>query len=165
MPVDPTEREVWEKALEGQECGNSIWLCWDHFAPNQYTIVNGMARLKAGETPTLFDVLLIEVNEDFDCEAPTNKIGENVGTAVEVEISVLRAQNTKLRNEMEQLKSQLESEKLMMHSHVDYLKKTKQAQSNEIRNLKKDVTKFKDALDRANKLIDAFGIKVIFLYL
>lgn len=58
----------WELALAGHECNSSPWVCIDHFTPDDYTVSKDGLRIKLKPTavPSLFDVIMIEVNEDYD---------------------------------------------------------------------------------------------------
>lgn len=140
IPDEQVKRTAWERAMLNQECGSSSWVCMQHFEQNQFiSKSDGTIQLIPGAIPTLFDVLLIEVNEDFDQD---NSIDE------------LQAQNMQLNHEIDQLKSKLQSEKLIVMSQIDSLKREKQKQAKEIQFMRKEVSQLKNELEKSTKLVD-----------
>lgn len=139
MPDEKTKRLAWESALLHQECDSSPWVCSKHFESNQYIVESdGVIRLIPGAIPTLFDVLLIEVDEDFDHDNSSDE---------------LHIQNMNLKDEIEQLKSKLQSEKWFALSQIDSLKQGKLKQAKEIQSIRKEVTQLKIKLNKSHKLI------------
>lgn len=76
-PNDIVTKTAWEIALNGQECSSSQWVCSEHFNPDDYTVSQNKKKfiLKAGVIPTVFEVFLIEVEEnDYEYEEINNNI-------------------------------------------------------------------------------------------
>lgn len=122
IPKDTIARNAWDDALKYQECGNSPYLCIEHFTPDDYTIsMNGQKHLlKKGAIPSVFEYYLMEVDNFEELREETN-----------------------VQPEIDQLKSQLRSQKICMNAQIDRLTEIKRKQSKEIKSLKSKVKHLK----------------------
>lgn len=109
-------------------------------------------KLRDGVIPTIFDVFLIEVNdeenEEFSNENNTQNIDCSIGKNDSEfdETKELQSQNTKLCQEIEQLKNTLASQKIIIDSRIEYMKKIISSQSTNIRSLKNQLKQYNDTL-------------------
>ena len=160
----------WELALAGHECSSSPWVCIDHFTPDDYTVSkDGLKiKLKPMAVPSLFDVIMIEVNENYD-QTPgfenIEVIQANSEVEVTFELKLLKLENEKLKLEIEELKRKQQSEKLIADARIEYVKNIKMNQRKEIESLKKQLDCLKYALAQAQEAMPFKNLEVILLIL
>lgn len=150
-PNDTTSQLEWQEALIGQECSPSQWVCINHFNSNDYLVSKDGTRFKLrdGAVPTIFDVFLIEVNDEEDEEFSNESNTQNIDCRNNSEFDEtkeLQSQNTKLCQEIEQLKNTLASQKIIIDSRIEYMKKIISSQSKNIRGLKNQLKQYNDTL-------------------
>lgn len=150
FPTDTVTKTAWDLALNKQECSSSQWICSEHFTPNDYKISKDKKRysLKPGVIPTVFDVFLIEVNEDG-----YNNVDDVEMITLDEEKceNSLEQDNLKLRKEVEQLKCFQNSQNYVNISRVERCKQIQKKQSNEIRDLKMQVEQLKSSIEQMEK--------------
>lgn len=145
--------------MNGQECTSSKWICIDHFMPDDYVVSKDGKRftLKSGAIPSVFRVELIDLsNEDlaFDAHKLNSHIisghaaPKNDDMSKINEIQKLTLQNEKLQQEVERLKRQNESDKIVMKACIDNYIGVKQQLSREIHGLKKQIENLKNTADQ-----------------
>lgn len=151
FPRDSLTHEVWLEVLKSHgvhECGSSQYICSDHFTPDDYTVSNDgkKARLKKGSVPSIFDVALIECDDDdvLEDEIRTDEFHIE-------EIRELKTQNEKLQQEAEQLKCKYEHSVAISNSQFNYFKEIKKQQAKEIQELKRQVSHLKSLVDTVQK--------------
>lgn len=151
FPRDSLTHEVWLEVLKSHgvhECGSSQYICSDHFTPDDYTVSNDAkkARLKKGSVPSIFDVALIECDDDdvLEDEIRTDEFHIE-------EIRELKTQNEKLQQEAEQLKCKYEHSVAISNSQFNYFKEIKKQQAKEIQELKRQVSHLKSLVDTVQK--------------
>lgn len=143
------------KALNNHECGSSAWICIDHFSPDDYIISNKGKRvdLKHGAVPSIFNIVLIEFEDDESLEVEISANEFNIE-----EVRELKTQNEKMQQEAEQLKRKYDGEILFSNSRINYLKEIKQQQAKEIQELKKTVKHLQSSMEVLKKEKDSmFG--------
>lgn len=143
-------QKAWLTALEGQICISSQWVCIDHFSPDDYTISENGTRydLRPGAVPRIFSVALIKIdgNEQLD----------NKDTEFDIEeMHEIKMHNIKLEQKIEQLKSQLESEKIFFVSRIHYFKEAKQQLAKNIVELKREISNLTHSVDKLTKERDS----------
>lgn len=133
-------------------------VCIDHFTPKDYKISKDgkNTKLKAGAVPTIFNVFLIEVNENYDDLNNFHAIDTvpNIPTCC-----------TKLREECEQMKCKFQSHQIEMNFKIDRIRKTKRQQARDIQSLKKKIGYLRKKLGQKQKKIDELNyvdVKVIY---
>lgn len=153
-------------ALAGHKCSSSPWVCIDHFTSDDYTVSKDGLRikLKPMAVPSLFDVIMIEVNEDYD-QTPGFENIEAIQTNSEVEdtseLKLLKLENEKLILEIEELKRKQQSDKLIADARIEYVKNIKVKQWKEIESLKKQLDCLKYALAQAQEAMPFKNLEVI----
>lgn len=157
---------AWQTALENQECGSSNTVCIEHFTPEDYKISKNGKKitLNAGAVPTIFDVFLIEIDDDG------SEI-DNIGTDL-----IIPACCAKLREEHEKqinmfqnneikMKSKIQNDETKMRLRIGRILEKKRRQERDIRLLKKQVEYFRKKLNQKQKKIDEMNyidLQVIF---
>lgn len=135
FPKQSESQNVWRIALNGIECSGGQYVCINHFKSDDYRVYDDGKNilLKRGVVPSIFDVFLIEVNdnEEFD-----DQISNESDTEAD-EIEILRSQNADLNQIIKRLKRQHASQKFLMDSNIRRLKKVKSRQLKKIRQLEK----------------------------
>lgn len=161
IPKDIELAKTWRAALSGHECSSSPYICINHFTPNDYFVYNHGTRfvLKPGVIPSVFDVFLIEVNENGEIQ---NEI-LNEKTPEINETMTFQLQNIKLSKEIEALKSKIAKEKIITDSRILRLNKIKLDQSKKIQNLQKWLYKYQQKCLILNGL--NVNIFILFLHL
>lgn len=151
--------------MKNQECSSSNTVCIEHFTPEDYSVSsNGKTiSLNAGAVPTIFNVILLEVDDDYDDDS---EIINDVETVPNIPSCC-----TKTREENEQLKCKLRSDYInymKANSQIERVNKIKQQQARDIQSLKKQVAYLRKKLDQKQKKIDELyyiDLKVIFSFL
>lgn len=143
-------------ALAGQKCTSSQWVCIEHFTSADYTISKDGKnfKLKPSAVPSLFDVYLIEINEEED----QNDMNYQVVDITELQ--VLRSENVKLNEAIEQLKRKQKSEKMIVEARIAHLNATKIKNTKEIHSLKKQVADLEKKLAEAQETIDSYTANI-----
>lgn len=128
-------------ALNDHECGSSDFVCVQHFNSGDYTVSKNGKKytLNTCAVPTLFDICLIEVSDDFD-----DNVDRNVSA---------KGNDSKVIQQDDGLKLMLRKERMILNSRMKYLTKAKKNQRKEITSLKKQVTYFRDKVNKLNKTI------------
>lgn len=123
-------------------------MCIEHFTPDDYTISKDGRRfkLKPLAVPSVFDVILIEVNEEYDPES-AEPLEHAINTT---EIQTLRAGDSELIEEIERMKRNDRSKKLILNTRFKHLKAQ---QSKQIKSLRNQVMYLKKALTKAQRKI------------
>lgn len=149
---------AWENALRGQECGSSDYVCLEHFTSSDYNVSSDGKRysLRAGAIPTIFEVFLIEVigeNDDSAFDENSNNTFDSVSINYK-----------KLQDEVEQLKSKIQSNQIFMTERIKYLTKIKQDQAKEINSLNKQISTFKLEVNELKKIIADYKLDMDSLF-
>lgn len=149
LPNDANVRSKWEMALADQECSSSQWICIHHFTPEDYTVSNNGKRykLKPSAVPSVFDVYLIEVNEEEEDEGINNQVDE---------LQILRWENKRLHETVEKLTRKQTSEKMFLKSRIAHMNATKSKQCKQIDSLKKQVSNLEKDLAKASETIESY---------
>lgn len=156
IPCDPNVRSEWENALKTQQCGSSNLICMEHFVPDNYTISTmGKIHLKSGAIPTVFDICVIEVDENdnilnvecFD-ESQSNECSNATCKEERTELQNLKSVNMKLLENIKQIKWNHKSEKNVL---IHHLKELNLKKSKELLALKKEVVHYKDENEKLQR--------------
>lgn len=158
FPRDSLTHEVWSEVLKSHgvhECGSSQYICSDHFTADDYIVSKDgkRARLRNGSVPSIFDVALIEYDDDdvLEDEIRTDEFHIE-------EIRELKTQNEKLQQKAEQLKCKYEHSVAISNSQINYYKEIKKQQAKKIQELKRQVSYLKKLVDTVKKEKDSmFG--------
>lgn len=149
IPTDPIVRSEWEAQLQTQQCGSSNLICIEHFDSDDYTIAStGKIYLKSGAVPTVFDIYLVEVDENgsilntpnFD-RSQSNECSNAPCKEVFVELQKEKSMNVKLLKDIKQIRW---NHKSIKDVRIDHLKQLNSKQSKEISALKKEIAHYKD---------------------
>lgn len=143
---------AWRTALADRQCNSSSWICIDHFKPDDYWVYKDGKRvvLKTDAIPSIFNVCLIEVNEEVDIQNQISEQSVFISDENESKISgakELQLQNTKLCQENEQLKKKIASQKFITNSRIRYLKDENLYQSKKIRDLENQLQQYDATLN------------------
>lgn len=144
----------WDVALKDVECGSSNQVCLEHFTTDDYKVsMDGKKySLRPGAVPSLFNICLIEVNDDFD---ENFQVTSNHNKADNFSCNNKGSMYSELVRQVDELKSKLKNERALLNSRIKYLTKTKENHRREAKSLKRQVTYFKEKADRLSKsLID-----------
>lgn len=99
--------------------------------------------MKAEAVPTIFNVFLIEIDDDY------SETFCNISTVPNVSACC-----KKLREENEQLKCKLQSDQIKMNFRTKRMNKIRQQKAREIQSLKKQIANLEKKVDRNQKKID-----------
>lgn len=153
-------RAAWEDALNGHECSSSIWVCMEHFTPNDLIVYKNGDRvvLRAGAIPSVFNVY-VEVSDDQINETDSYDVNinrRNLSNQIhEVnEIQELRLRKEKLILAIEQMKSKNDSDMIVMNIRINTLKEDIKQQLNQIKDLKKQIEVLNKSIDQMQKEIE-----------
>lgn len=143
---------AWGTVLADQQCNSSSWICIDHFKPDDYWVYGDGKRivLKTDAIPSIFNVCLIEVNEEVDIQNQISEQSVFICDENESKISEakeLQLQNTKLCQEIEQLKKKIDSQKFITNSRIRHLKDENLYQSKKIRDLENQLQQYDATLN------------------
>lgn len=129
-------------------------MCIKHFTSDDYNVSKDgkLFKLKPSAVPSVFDVNLIEVNEEEEEEKSAVEYVDVMNDDSELEL--MRSMNAKLNLEIEQLKRKHQSNKLITDARIEHINGSKMKLTNEVQSLKKQVEYLKSALDKARKTIE-----------
>lgn len=149
--------------MNGLEYGSSQYVCIDHFVPDDYVVSKDGKRfkLKCNAIPSVFSVEMIEIDEseNWDNDHGSYKLNShnNVGgfeTEKNADIlniteaQQLISQNEKLQHEIEKLKREKESQKIIMGARIAYFKKKNQQRQKQIGDLNKQLDELINLSDK-----------------
>lgn len=143
--------------MKGQECGSSQYICIDHFTPDDYVVSKDEKKisLKTSAIPSIFSVILIELKESeiLEIEFGAHELDSHhnipgYATEKNAEIDEIILQKEKLRQELEKLKRENESQKLFAKARIEYYKGMKQQQEKEVNDLKQQIAHLKNSVDQ-----------------
>lgn len=139
--------------MKDHECGTSKLICINHFTQNDYVISSNGKRieLKRYAVPSIFEVLLIELEDDF----------ENAAENLE-EIKLMNSKSPEDSERFKRLNCLHESGKIVINARSLHMSEVIQKQSKEIRDLKRQVEHLKHALDE-HKSVDALNVNIFCL--
>lgn len=134
----------------------------NHFKPECFTFPNsGKIHLKTGAVPTEFNIVpIVELDEDLNQtdllnnntndsrNEPNAQIDQSIESSNESKLDI---ENIKLRKELEQIKRQMESEKIFANSKIDYLRQIISKDSKEIQALKKRAATAESEIDQIKR--------------
>lgn len=156
MPSNSNIRCKWDTVLKVHECGSSNLVCMEHFTPNDYTIgTTGKIYLKSDAIPSVFDIYLIEVDDDgsllnsqFFKESQGYKCSNATCQEVFDELQTLKSVNVDLLEKNKQLTRNHKNAKNVLTEH---LKRLNSKQSKEILSLKKTIANYKMENEKLQK--------------
>lgn len=186
IPKDNIGRTAWEVALKNQECSSSVYVCLEHFAPDDYTVSKDGKRfdLKPGVVPTVFEVSLIEVEEKEESDDENNSNDSKLYNDHHLSTTLssgsidlfhtdcadcisLESQNAELREENEQLRNRIKNQEIIMSSRITHARKKELAQISEIKSLKKEIQHLKASIEQLkeqSKLRSELSVNILFNY-
>lgn len=151
IPTDAEQKVAWENALRGVDCGSSAYICIEHFTPESYTIQSGRINLNTRAVPSIFDIMLIDVDEEEITHI--NEFYPNESVINTNELQTLQNENAMLRREIEKIKTKQEREKNTTNARFETLNTAKQKQTKKIRSLKQQLKYVKKRVEQLQKHI------------
>lgn len=115
--------------------------------------------MKAGAIPSVFEILLIEINESVEEEEDDNNntkfVPDNNDLSSDLDdkkcVNALETENARLHKELEVLKCTLKSGEILNHSRNERSKLLQKQQSDELHSLNKQVEQLKSSIDQLKR--------------